>query len=69
MVKYTFAKSVEASKLNKRTMVPLGPGKTEIPFGAIVEAIGEERDEMRFSYLGEPYSCPTDTFRNATRPE
>ena len=58
MAKFELTKTIEATKLNKRTMRPLGPDKVTIPYGAILTDITEDRDRRKFFYLGEPYECP-----------
>lgn len=57
MAKYELTKSIEAIKLNKRTMRPLGPDKFTIPYGAILSDMTEDRDRRKFFYLGEPYEA------------
>lgn len=58
MPKYELTKSIEARKLNKRTMNPLGPERYPVPYGAILENLTEERGLYKFLYLGEPYEVP-----------
>lgn len=58
MAKFELTKSIDARKLNKRTMNPLGPERFPIPFGAILTDVTEERGLYKFSYLGEPYEVP-----------
>jgi hypothetical protein len=43
-----------------------GPEVT-IPFGALVEAAGADRDQEKFRYLGELYSVRRDIFLAATK--
>ncbi len=57
MAKFELTKTIEARKLNKRT---------GIPFGAILENPAEDRDVVKFTYLGEPYQCPEEVFRVAS---
>ena len=57
MAKFELTKTIEATRLNKRTMRPLSPEKFTIPYGAILENITEDRDRRKFFYLGEPYEC------------
>jgi len=59
MAKYELTKSIDARKLNKRTMNSLGPERFNIPFGAILTDLKEERGLYVFHYLGEPYEVPT----------
>jgi hypothetical protein len=37
MAKFELTKSIEAIKLNKRTLRPLGPERFTIPYGAVLE--------------------------------
>jgi hypothetical protein len=67
MPKYELTKSIEAIKLNKRTMRPLGPEKFTLPFGAVLENMTEERDSRKFFYLGEPYECPDTIIASALK--
>jgi hypothetical protein len=57
MAKFELLKTIEATKLNKRTLRALGPNRETIPYGAIVEDVTEDRDRRKFFYLGEPYEC------------
>ena len=52
MAKYELSKSVEGVKVNKRSGIPTTERLT-LSFGAIIENPVEERDCLRFSYLGE----------------
>ena len=67
MAKFELTKSIEAVKLNKRTMRPLGPEKFTIPYGAILENLVEDRDTRQFHYLGEPYEASELEMRGALR--
>ena len=58
MAKFELTKSIDARKLNKRTMNSLGPQRFNIPFGAILTDLTEERGLYKFHYLGEPYEVP-----------
>jgi hypothetical protein len=57
MAKFELLKTIEATKLNKRTLRALGGDKATIPYGAILENITEDRDRRKFFYLGEPFEC------------
>lgn len=52
MGKYELSKSVEGVKVNKRSGIPTTE-RVNISFGAIIENPVEERDSLRFSYLGD----------------
>jgi hypothetical protein len=67
MSKFELTKSIEARKLNSRTMVPLNEWHT-IPFGAIIENLVEDRDMEQFSYLGEHYQYPREDLKAASKP-
>ena len=64
---YELTKTIEAVKLNKRTLRPLGPERHTIPFGAVLEALTLDRDLQRFYYLKEPYECPRADIASALR--
>jgi hypothetical protein len=58
-------KTIEATKLNKRTgLAEVGPEVT-IPFGALVEFVSAERETVRFSYMGDYYRCAEDLWQSA----
>ena len=52
MAKYELTKSVEGIKVNKRSLIPTNE-KITVSFGAIIEDPREDRDNLRFSHLGE----------------
>jgi hypothetical protein len=64
---YELTKTIEALKLNKRTLRPLGPERYTIPFGAVLEKLTLDRDIQQFYYLGEPYECPKADIASALR--
>jgi hypothetical protein len=65
MAKFELTKSIEAVKLNPRTLRPLSDLKHTIPYGAILEKLTLDRDIQQFHYLGEPYECPEDDIKAA----
>ena len=67
MAKCELTKTIEAVRLNKRTLRPLGPERFTIPYGAVLENVHEDRDQRRFFYLGEPYECPEVDIASALR--
>ena len=67
MPKFELAKSIEATPLNKRTLIPATDPPVTIPFGAIVDHIEQDRGFDKFSYLGQPYRCAHDLWKAATR--
>jgi len=67
MAKYELQKSVEARRLNPRTMRAISPETVTIPYGGIVENITEDRNKRKFFYLGEPYECDDYEFESALR--
>jgi hypothetical protein len=68
MSKCELTKTIEATRLNKRTMRPLGGLPVTIPYGAMLEDVTVDRDNRRFVYLGEPYECPESVIGSAIRP-
>ena len=58
MSKFELTKTIEAIKLNPRTLRPLGPVKSTIPYGAVLEKLTLDRDMQQFYYLNEPYDNP-----------
>lgn len=67
MPKVSLSKTIEATKLNKRTgFAESGPDVT-IPFGGLVEYVAAERDTVRFTYMGDLYRCAEDLWNDATR--
>ena len=55
MAKFELTKTIEAVKLNPRTLRRLGPQKHTIPYGAILEKLTPDGNMLQFQYLGEPY--------------
>lgn len=68
MTKAELTKTIEARKLNKRTLRPLTPDFVTIPYGAILTGLNEDRDWLRFMYLGEPYEAKLDKIQSAIKP-
>lgn len=62
----SLTKMIEATKVHPRTGLSLGVPPVTIPYGALVEPVGSERDHERFLYLGELYECKLDLFLSAT---
>lgn len=67
MTKAELTKTIEARKLNKRTMRPISNDPYTIPFGAIIDQLKEDRDQIQFLYLGEPFESKADTVLHAIR--
>ena len=67
MSKAELTKTIEARKLNKRTMRPISGDSYTIPFGAIIDQMKEDRDQVQFMYLGEPFESKADTIIHAIR--
>lgn len=65
--KAELTKTIEAVKLNKRTLRPIDNDPRSIPFGGILEQLKEDRDRMQFLYLGEPWESKYDTVVHAVR--
>ncbi|MGA9623601.1 MAG: hypothetical protein WBQ65_03970 [Bryobacteraceae bacterium] len=68
MTKVELNKSIEARKLNQRTGLPLTGPEATIPYGAIIEHLETDRDQEKFHYLGELYSCRHEVFVSAVNP-
>ncbi len=68
MPKFTLTKTIEAVKLNPRTLRQLTPLKLTIPYGAILEKMSRDRDMQQFFYLGEPYECLYSDIENGFEP-
>jgi hypothetical protein len=67
MAKSELTKTIEAIKLNKRTMRPMTSDSHTVPYGAIIDQMKEDGDHMQFFYLGEPYESKADTVLHAIR--
>lgn len=57
MAKAELTKSIEARKLNKRTMRVISTDPITIPFGGLLDQIELSDYVMRFFYLGEPFEA------------
>jgi len=68
MPKFELTKTIEAAKLNPRTLRPLGPIKSTIPYGAVLEKLTLDRDMQQFHYLNEPYEIPYSDIATALKP-
>jgi len=69
MPKFELTKTIEAVKLNPRTLRPLSiPEKFTIPYGAVLEKLARDRDMQQFYYLGEPYECLHSDIASALKP-
>jgi len=68
MPKFALNKTIEAAKLNPRTLRPLTPIKSTIPYGAILEKLTRDQEMQQFFYLGEPYECPFGDLDRALDP-
>ena len=68
MPKFELTKTIEAAKLNPRTLRPLGPIKSTIPYGAVLEKLILDRDMQQFHYLNEPYQIPYNDIASALKP-
>ena len=67
MAKFELTKSIEAVKLNRRTLRPLSDLRHTIPYGAVLENLTADGDMQQFRYLGEPYECPQADLKTAIR--
>lgn len=64
-MKLTLNKSISATRLNPKSGVPYSEPEANIPFGAIVDYKGPDRDMEKFTYLVELYRCPRDVLKSA----
>jgi hypothetical protein len=64
---FTLNKSIEAMKLHARTRTSLGQSET-IPFGAVIDHVGRDRDTEQFRYLTGLYGCRRDLLESALDP-
>lgn len=64
-MKLTLNKSIGATRLNPKSGVPYSEPEANIPFGAIVDYKGPDRDMEKFTYLVELYRCPRDVLKSA----
>jgi hypothetical protein len=62
----SLTKIIEATKLHPRTGLSLGLPPVTVPYGALVEPVGSERDRERFMYLSELFECSRELFQSAT---
>jgi hypothetical protein len=62
----SLTKMIEATKLHPRTGLPLGVPPVTVPFGALIEPVGSDRDRERFTYLGDLFECKRDLYLSAT---
>ncbi len=60
----SLTKGIEATKLHPRTGNPVG--SVTVPYGALIEPKGIERDRAKFRYLEEMYECKSEVFFSAT---
>lgn len=67
MAKFELTKSIEAVKLNPRTLRPVSDLKHTIPYGAVLEKLTPDGKMQQFQYLGEPYECPEGDLTTAIR--
>jgi hypothetical protein len=67
MAKFELTKSIEAVKLNPRTLRPLNDLRHTIPYGGVLEKLTPDGDMQQFHYLGEPYECPEADLKSAIR--
>ncbi len=65
MPKFELKKTIDATKLNPRTKIPVTGPPVTISFGAIIEDVEQDRDYAKFTNLGQPYRCSWDIFSAA----
>ena len=59
-------KPVDALKVHPRTGISLGLPEVTVPYGALIEYVGSDRDREKFTYLGDLYTCRHDAYVSAT---
>ena len=62
---HSLNKSIEARKLNPRTLTELAGHDVTIPYGSLLDGIERSRDTARFRHLGELYACPFEVLASA----
>jgi hypothetical protein len=55
MPSFELQKSIEATKLDKRSGLPLE--NCTVPYGAIIHDLREDGSWQKFIFLGDPYRC------------
>jgi hypothetical protein len=60
----TLNKSIAATHL-KKNGVPSPEPEATIPYGAVIEYIGSDGGNERFTHMGELYRCPADLLASA----
>jgi uncharacterized protein len=60
-------KTIEAKKLNKRTLRALSPEPVVIRLGSILQQVKEDDRRLLFEYLGELYEADLARFRGAIK--
>ena len=60
-------KTIEARKLNKRTMRPMSSEPVVIRFGSILQNVKEDDRRLLFEHLGEPYEADLSRAKGAFR--
>jgi hypothetical protein len=66
--KAELTKTIEARRLNRRTMRAINNDPFSIPYGAILDQLQENGDQVQFFYLGEPYESNSETVTLAIKP-
>jgi hypothetical protein len=60
-------KSIQGQLLHPRTGAPTTDNEVTIPFGAILEYVGPDRDFEKYKYMGDMYRTPHSIFASATK--
>jgi hypothetical protein len=68
MTKAELIKTIEARRLNPRTMRSISQDPVTIPFGGILDRISKDEFVIRFSYLGQPYEADLIRVKSAYKP-
>jgi hypothetical protein len=65
MPRYELKKSIEVTKLNRRTGIPTGDPAATIPFGSIIENPELDYEHGKFTFLGQLYRCGSEVLKAA----
>lgn len=66
MAALSLLKSIEATRLNKRSGLAMPGPPVTISFGALVEFVASDRSYTRFQYLGDLFRCDTVVWESST---
>jgi hypothetical protein len=67
MSRFEVLKSIEAKKLHPRSGLPLKEPPVTVPYSAIIDNLEEDRDLIKFKWLGQIYQCEESVLRPAIK--